>query len=513
MVKADDHYNEDMHREIEECEVKDAEDDDNVDFLEIGGYDAKESVADVTTGSNLTDEQRSEFMDLANQFSSLFTEAPGTTDLAQHHIKLTSDEPVRSRPYPVPYSMRESLKKDIADMIKMGVIRESDSPYASPVVVVKKKDNTNRVCVDYRKLNKLTVIDPEPMPTAEHLFQKLSGDKFFTKIDLSKGYWQITIPEEDIPKTAFVTPDGSYEFLKMPFGMINSAATLKRAMKKLIEDLDNVDFYWDDILVHTRTWEEHIKALRELFARLLRAGMTIRPTKCIFGASCVDFLGHRLEQGVLGLHEENVEKIKNAPRPGTKKQVRSFVGLAGYYRDFIPNFAAIAAPLSDLTRKGQQIRVEWGQAQEKAYQTIKFHLTNEPILRLPDPVKMYFLHTDASNTGIGGVLMQKHDEKLFPVCYASKKLSSAERNYSTIEKECLAVVWGIKRFHLYLYGVPFVLQTDHEPLKYMNSAKFANGRLMRWAMFLQSYTFRVEAIKGSENVGADYLSRAEELVY
>ena len=217
--------------------------------------------------------------------------------------------------------------------------------------------------------------------------------------------------------------------------MINSAATLKRAMKKLIEDLDNVDFYWDDILVHTRTWEEHIKALRELFARLLRAGMTIRPTKCIFGASCVDFLGHRLEQGVLGLHEENV----------------------------VPNFAAIAAPLSDLTRKGQPTRVEWGQAQEKAYQTIKFHLTNEPILRLPDPVKTYYLQTDASNTGIGAVLMQKHDEKLFPVCYASKKLSSAERNYSTIEKECLAVVWGIKRFHLYSHGVPFVLQTDHEP--------------------------------------------------
>ena len=191
--------------------------------------------------------------------------------------------------------MRESLRKDIADMIKMGVIRESSLPYASPVVVVKKKDNINQVCVDYRKLNKLTVIDPETMPTAEHLFQKLSGDKLFTKIDINKGYWQITISEEDIAKTAFVTPDGSYEFLKMPFGIINSAATLKRAMKKLIEDLDSVDFYWEDILVHTRTWEEHIKALRELFARLLETGMTFRPTKCSFGASCVDFLGHQLE--------------------------------------------------------------------------------------------------------------------------------------------------------------------------------------------------------------------------
>ena len=321
------------------------------------------------------------------------------------------------------------------------------------------------------------------MPTAEHLFQKLSGDKFFSKIDLSKGYWQITIPEEDIPKTAFVTPDGSYEFLKMPFGMINSAATLKRAMKKLIEDVDDVDFYWDDILVHTRTWEEHIRALRELFSRLVQAGLTIRPTKCLFGVNSVDFLGHRLEQGMIGLHQDNVEKIKDAPRPSTKKQVRSFMGLAGYYRDFIPNFAAIAAPLSDLTRKGQPNKVEWSEAQEKAYQTIKSYLTREPFLRLPDPAKTYFLRTDASNNGIGAVLMQRHGEKLFPVCYASKKLSSAERNYSTIENEGLAIVWGIKRFHLYLYGVPFVLQTNHEPLKYMDSAKHTNARLMRWAMY------------------------------
>ena len=217
-----------------ESEAEEVDPVDGVDFLEIGGYVAKESIKDVATGDNLTDEQRAEFIDLASQFQSLFTEAPGTTSLAQHHIKLTSDQPVRSRPYPVPYSLRESLKKDITDMMKMGVIRESSSPYASPVVVVKKKDNTNRICVDYRKLNKLTVFDPEPMPTAEHLFQKLNGDKYFTRIDLSKGYWQISIPEEDIPKTAFVTPDGSYEFLKMPFGMINSAATLKRAMKKLL---------------------------------------------------------------------------------------------------------------------------------------------------------------------------------------------------------------------------------------------------------------------------------------
>ena len=242
-------------------------------------------------------------------------------------------------------------------------------------------------------------------------------------------------------KTAFITPDGLYEFLKMLFGMINSAATLNRALKKLLEDLVDVDFYWDDILVHTRTWEEHIRALRELFSRLVQAGLTIRPSKCLFGVNSVYFLHYRLEQGMIGLHQDNVEKIKDAPGPSTKKQVGSFIGLAGYYRDFIPKFAAIAVPLSDLTRKGQPNTVEWGEAQEKAYQTIKLYLTSEPILRLPDPAKTYFLRTDASNSGIGAVLMQKHDEKLFPVCYASKKLTSAERNYSTIEKECLVIVW------------------------------------------------------------------------
>ena len=163
--------------------------------------------------------------------------------------------------------------------------------------------------------------------------------RFFTKIDLRKGYWQITIPKDDILKTA-LTPDGSYELLKMPFGMVNSATTLKRGMKKLIEDLEHVDFYWDNILVHTRSWEELIKALCDLVLRLLRAGMTIRPTKCIFGVSCVDFLVHRLEQEKIGLHEDNVEKIKNATRPSTKKEVRSFVGSAEYYRDFYSQFCS-----------------------------------------------------------------------------------------------------------------------------------------------------------------------------
>ena len=393
-------------------------------------------------------------------------------------------------------------------MLDLGVIRESSSPYASPTVIVKKPDGSNRICIDYRRLNKLTLFDPEPMPTAEELFQKLSGDRYFSKVDLSKGYWQIKIPEADVPKTAFVTPDGHYEFLRMPFGMVNSGATLKKGMKKVLQGLKNVEYYWDDILVHTSTWEEHLIALRELFQRLAVANLTIRPSKCILGTDNVDFIGHSLREGLKGLHDANVEKIKTATRPTTKKQVRSFMGLANYYREFIPNFAAITAPLTDLTKKGCPNNVQWGDPQEKAYQTVRDLLSRDPVLHLPDTSKTFVLRTDACDNGIGAVLMQEHDGKMYPCSYASKKLSHAEKNYSTIEKECLAVVWGVRKFELYLQGVTFVLQTDHHPLRYLDSAKFVNGRLMRWAMFLQNFNIKIEAIKGKDNVGADFLSRA-----
>jgi hypothetical protein len=414
---------------------------------------------------------------------------------------------VRSKPYPIPFKARESLKKDIDDMKRLNIIRESRSTYASPVVVVKKKDGSDRVCIDYRKLNKITEFDPEPMPTAEDLFRQVSGSKIFSKIDLSKGYWQVPVREQDIPKTAFVTPDGSYECLRMPFGMVNSGATLKRGMRKMLEGMDHVVCYWDDLLVHTETWDQHLKTLRELFRRLTDANLTVRPSKCILGTDNIDFIGHSLKAGWKGVLAENVEKILRAPRPKTKKQVRSFLGLAGYYREFVPNYATITAPLSDLVRKGCPNQVQWTPAQERAYQTVRDLLSRDPVLRLPDPDKRFILRTDASDDGLGAVLMQEHDGKLHPVSYVSKKLSGPERNYSTMEKECLAIIWGIRKFERYLQGVTFTLQTDHKPLTYLRSAKFVNSRIMRWAMYLQNFDMRVESIKGEDNIGADFLSR------
>jgi hypothetical protein len=489
-------------------EAEDDQDFEDEDVLGLGDVCSKEGVEDVKMGAQLSDRQRADIKGIVDEFAHRFRDTPGSTSLVQHEVNLTSSLPVRSHPYPLSYHARMSLRKDIDDMLEMGVIRESNSPYASPVVVVKKPDGSDRVCIDFRKLNKITVFDPEPMPTAADLFQQLAGSKFFSKIDLCKGYWQVPVREEDIPKTAFITPDATYECLKMPFGMVNSGATLKRGMRKMLKGMDNVICYWDDLLVHTKTWEEHLKTLRKLFTRLTEADLTVRPSKCILGTDNVDFIGHSLKEGQKGLLEGNVAKIQNAPRPTTKKQVRSFMGLAGFYREYIPNFAAITAPLTDLVKKGCPNQVQWGPAQEKAYQTVRDLLSREPVLRLPDPSKQYVLRTDASDEGIGAVLMQEHEGKLFPVSYASKKLSKTEKNYSTIEKECLGIIWGIRKFEPYLQGVKFVLQTDHRPLTHMNSAKFANSRVMRWTMYLQNFDMRVESVKGQDNIGADFLSRA-----
>ena len=304
----------------------DAVDDDNLLVCQ-----SKESIADVRYGQQLTLDQQQELQSVISEYKHIFTDLPGTTDLIKHHVNVTCSDPVQSKPYPIPYRLREMLKNDIRDMLRMGVIRRSTSPYASPVVIVRKKDGLNRVCVDYRKLNKITIFDPEPMGSTDEIFHKLSKDKYFSKIDLSKGYWQVPVAEADIAKTAFITPDGSYEFLKMPFGMMNSGATLVRGMKKLLYGLHSVDSIVDGILVHTTTLSEHVCLLKNLFQRLQRANLTARPSKCVIGSNTIDFVGNHIGQSVIGLHEENVTKIRDAPRPRTKKEIRSFLGLTGFY--------------------------------------------------------------------------------------------------------------------------------------------------------------------------------------
>ncbi|GFN75245.1 Zinc finger protein [Plakobranchus ocellatus] len=415
--------------------------------------------------------------------------SPASTE--EHRIELTSSTPVRQIPYPVPCALRQTLRDELREMEDLGVIWKNSSPYVSPVVVVKKKGGTNRVCIDYRWLNKLTIFDPQPMTPPADIFQGMEKDQYFSKIDLSKSYRQITVRKEDILKTAFVTMDCHYEFLTMPFGMMISGGTLTRAAKKLLCGMDNVVDYIDDLLIHTETWEAHVKTLSELFKRLQEANFTVRPVKCLLGSRTIDFLGHSLGRGAIGLQGENVEKFRNAPRPKTKREVRAFLGLVGYYKEFVQNFAAVSAPLSDLVRKGQPNIVNWGDSQERAYNSLKVAVTSRPVLQLPDVNKKFALRTDASDRGLGTALMQENEGTLFPVAYASKKLTDRKRKYSVTEREALAIVRGVNKFSIYLYGTVFTLQTDHGALQFLNAAKFDSSRIMRWALTLQVYNFDV----------------------
>lgn len=471
---------------------------------------SKETVEDVRLAEDLSTRQRRELEAVVAKHSVTFTDQPGECTVAEHRVKLSNDQPVVSKPYAVPHSLRESLKSDLEEMQRMGIIRPSDSPYASPIVIVKKKDGSNRICIDFRKLNQVTEVDPEPMPPLKDVVQSLGGDMFFSKLDMSRGYWQLKVAPEDVAKTAFVTQFGKFESLRMPFGMVNSGATLTRCLRGLFAGMDGVTNYLDDILVHTNTWDEHLRVLEELLNRLRQAGLTVRPSKCELGMRVIDFLGHRVGNGHVQPLNDNAGKIASAQRPKTKKEVRSFLGLCNFYREFIPQYATIATPLTDLTKNGRPNQVRWEAIHEEAYRTLKEALSSRPILRLAEPSRKFILRTDASDVGLGAVLCQEFDDGIFPISYASRKLLERERRYSVMERECLGLVWAVKKFSVFLYDQDFILQTDHQPLIYLNRTKFENNRVMRWALFLQGYRFSIQSIKGRDNVAADFLSRVQE---
>ena len=470
-----------------------------------------ESFRDVSISNTLTSEQRKENETLMKQYPDVLSSLPGRTDQIQHDIKLLTSETIRTKGYSIPYKTRSVMETEIQDMLDLGVIEPSISPYSSPIVLVPKKDGSVRFCIDFRKLNKVTEFDAEPMPNMEEIINRMSGHKYFTKMDLSKGYWQVGLTERSKPLTAFETPRGLFKFRTMPFGLVNSGATFCRLMRIILSNLPNVDSFVDDMWIFTETWKDHMTSLRQVLDRLRSAKLTTKPSKCMIGYDSIECLGHNIVGQTVRPQEDKIQAIRDAPRPSIKRQIKSFLGLAGFYRRFIPNFSSIASPLTDLTKKNRPNSIkDWQDHHKRAFQTLKNRLTSSPILRLPvfQEGKPFVLRTDASDIGLGAVLLQDFEgEGRLPIAYASKKLLPRERNYSVIEKECLGIIWGVEKFRKYLYGVEFLLETDHRPLSYMQTAKVLNPRIMRWAIKLQPYRFRIVAIRGRDNLGADYLSR------
>ncbi len=462
----------------------------------------------VDLSPDLGKKQKTQVKEILREFTHVLRDAPGHTHIEKHEIKLSTQDPLRIRGYPIPFKVRETVSQEVEEMLKLGVIEPSKSPYSSPVILVRKKDGGLRFCIDFRQLNKVTVFDAEPMPNIEEMFSKLAGHSYFSKLDLSKGYWQVPLDENSREYSAFEAPQGLFQFKVMPFGMVTAQATFCRLMRKVLKGVHNADSFVDDILIFSHTWQQHLGALSEVLSRLSDANLTAKPSKCSIGYRQLECLGHTISsKKELRAHPEKVKAVHEANVPETKKEVRAFLGLAGFYRKFMPNFAEIASPLTDLTKKGQPNKVNWGAPQQKAFVTLKGLLTRDPVLKLPELDKPFVLRTDASDIGLGAILLQEQDGIPLPIAYASKKMLPRERNYSVVEKECLAVVWGVEKFHRYLFGGEFILETDHQPLVYLNKAKVANSRLMRWALILQPYRMRIVAIKGADNLGADYLSR------
>jgi hypothetical protein len=425
-----------------------------------------------------------------------------------HDIEFSIDllpgtAPTAKRPYRMAPVEHEEVKKTVDELLAKGYIRRSFSPWAFPVLLVEKKDGAKRMCVDYRNLNAVTIKNKYPLPRIEDLFDQLQGARVFSKIDLRSGYHQLKIRPEDIPKTAFTCKYGLYEYTIMSFSLTNAPAFFMHLMNKVFMDyLDTfVAIFIDDILVYSKSEAEHEKHLKLVLQRLREHKLYAKLSKCEFWIDEVPFLGHVISKGGIAVDPGKVKDVLNWVVPQTVKEVRSFLGLAGYYRRFIENFSKIAKPLTSLLEKG--VDFSWTDERQKAFEELKKRLTTAPVLTLPDQNKRFTVYCDASRDGLGCVLMQEGRV----IAYASRQLRRHELNYPTHDLELAAVVHALKIWRHYLFGQRCDIYTDHKSLKYIFTQSELNMRQRRWLELVKDYDLEIYYYPGKANVVADALSR------
>jgi transposase InsO family protein len=434
----------------------------------------------------------------------------GVTSQVQHGIETGDATPVKRSPYRTPHALKGVVEEHIDDMLQKGIIVPSMSPWSSSIVLVRKKSKTGtvnyRFCVDYRALNSVTKPDAYPLPNITETLDSLGKSKIFSVLDMASGYFQIAIKPEDREKTAFSCHRGHFEFSKMAFGLNNAPATYQRCIDVVLMGLKGIDclVYLDDIICFSATMEEHAEKLQHIFERLEKANFKIQPEKCVFATDTVEYLGHICTPDGIRPDPKKVKAVNEYPVPKTVKEIRSFLGLVGYYRRHIKDFAEMAKPLTILTKK--EVPFVWTDEQQKAFVCLRQKLSTEPLLIYPDFSQPFIVACDASTKAVGAVLSQMRDGAERPVAYCSRQLNNAESKYSTTELELLAFLFATKQFRVYLFGHTFKVYTDHRALKWLLNLQDPSSRLTRWAVKLSEYDFIIEHRAGTQMKHADALS-------
>ena len=461
-------------------------------------------------GPELSPHQLQQAKELVDRNQDVFSSLPGCTHLVEHEVRTQAGKTVNQRPYRVPEARRKVIEEEVSKMLKLNVIEESKSAWSSPIVLVAKPDNTVRFCNDFRKLNAVSEFDAYPMPRVDELIESLGNARFITTLDLTKGYWQVPLAAESKEKTAFATPGGLWQYRMLPFGLSGAPATFQRLMDQVLKPhKEYAAAYLDDVVIQSPDWDSHLPRVEKVLESIREAGLTANPKKCKLAYSETNYLGYTIGRGLVKPQEAKLDAIQKWPKPLTKKQVRSFLGLANYYRRFIPDFAGIAAPLTELTTKKHSRMVKWSPEAEEAFGNLKRALCSKPVLMAPNFSKEFVVQADASEVGLGAVLSQIHEGEEHPVLYLSRKLLPRERNYATVEKEGLAIKWALETLRYYLLGRRFTLVTDHAPLQWMAKNKESNSRVTRWFLGLQPFNFSVIHRPGRTHGNADALSRRD----
>ena len=455
---------------------------------------------------------------LLQKHEQAFAKSPddhGRTHLVQHTIDTGDAKPVRQPPRRPPKAFEAEEEGIIERQLKAGIITESTSPWASPLVFVKKSDGSTRVCVDYRKVNNLTTFCAYPLPRVADCLDCLHGAKVFSTLDLQAGYWQIELKPEDRPKSAFVTRYGLFEYVTMPFGLCNAPSTFERCMELIMKGLQwkTLLIYLDDLIIFSSTFDEHISRLDEVLTRLSNAGLKLKPSKCSLFQESVIFLGHLVTSEGVKPNPEKVTAVRDWPTPKNVTGVRAFLGLCSYYRRFIRGFAHIAGPLHRLLEAGQAF--EWSDECQEAFEALKTKLIGQEVMAYPDNDGLFILDTDASDSGVGATLSQmqwceqRQQMEERPIAYASRSMTKTQRRYCTTRRELLAIVTFAQKFRHYLLGRKFLVRTDHNALRWVMSFKEPTDQMARWLEILSQFDFKLEHRAGKKHTNADALSRRD----